>query len=169
MVSRFPLWRCCDPVAFSPGLAASDGALSVSDRAPVSLRPVGEVVSSRVPVVPGFSSVGEVPVAPPRVLGETVSCGLPPRVACGLVAGVAGCLGDLAGEADVPGRGDFLPAGDEVAAGEVVVPGEVAAPGLVALPAVAPAPVVAPLVVVAPVVVVEPETPTPTAAPELTP
>ena len=159
VVSRFPLWRCCDPAAFSPGLAASDGARSVSDRAPVSLRPDGGVVSSCVPLVPRFSSVGEVPTAPPRVLGETVSCGLPPRVGCGLVAAVACGLGDLADEADVAGRGDLAPGGEEVTAGELAPAGEEVVPGLVA----------APVVVVAPVVVLEPETPTPTAAPGLTP
>jgi len=159
VVSRFPLWRCCDPAAFSPGLAASDGARSVSDRAPVSLRPDGGVVSSCVPLVPRFSSVGEVPTAPPRVLGETVSCGLPPRVGCGLVAAVACGLGDLADEADVAGRGDLAPGGEEVTAGELAPAGEEVVPGLVA----------APVVVVAPVVVLEPETPTPAAAPGLTP
>ena len=159
VVSRFPLWRCCDPAAFSPGLAASDGARSVSDRAPVSLRPDGGVVSSCVPLVPRFSSVGEAPTAPPRVLGETVSCGLPPRVGCGLVAAVACGLGDLADEADVAGTGDLAPGGEEVTAGELAPAGEEVVPGLVA----------APVVVVAPVVVLEPETPTPTAAPGLTP
>ena len=159
VVSRFPLWRCCDPAAFSPGLAASDGARSVSDRAPVSLRPDGGVVSSCVPLVPRFSSVGEVPTAPPRILGETVSCGLPPRVGCGLVAAVACGLGDLADEADVAGRGDLAPGGEEVTAGELAPAGEEVVPGLVA----------APVVVVAPVVVLEPETPTPAAAPGLTP
>ena len=164
VVSRFPLWRCCDPAAFSPGLAASDGARSVSDRAPVSLRPDGGVVSSCVPLVPRFSSVGEVPTAPPRVLGETVSCGLPPRVGCGLVAAVACGLGDAlpAGVADVAGAlGGVRPSG-AVAAGELVLAGEAV------VPPVAAAPVAAPVVVV-PVVVVEPETPTPTAAPGLTP
>ena len=159
VVSRFPFWRCCDPAAFSPGLAASDGARSVSDRAPVSLRPDGGVVSSCVPLVPRFSSAGEVPTAPPRVLGETVSCGLPPRVGCGLVAAVACGLGDLADEADVAGRGDLAPGGEEVTAGELAPAGEEVVPGLVA----------APVVVVAPVVVLEPETPTPAAAPGLTP
>ena len=162
MVSRFPLWRCCDPAAFSPGLAASDGARSVSevgrwvsDRAPVSLRPDGGVVFS---CVPRFSSVGEVPPAPPRVLGDTVSCGFPPRAARGVVAAVACGLGDLAGEADVAGRGDLAPGDDEVAAGELAPAGE----------AVVPAVVAAPVVVVVPVVVVEPETPAPT-VPALTP
>jgi len=168
--SRFPdrsRWR--DPAAFSPGLAASDGARSVSDvgrwvsdGAPVSLWPVGGVISSRVPLVPRFSSVGEVPVAPPRVLGETVSCGLPPRAACGVVPAVACGLGDLAGEADVAGRGDLAPGDDEVAAGELAPAGEADVPAVVA-------PVVELPVVVVPVVVVEPETPTPTAAPGLTP
>ena len=169
MVSRFPLWRCCDPAAFSPGLDASDGARPVSelgrwvsDRAPVSLRPDGGVVSSCVPLVPRFSSVGEVRAPPPRVLGETVSCGFPPRAACGLVAAVACGPGDLAGEADVAGSGDLTPGDDEVAAGELAPAGEALVPAVVVPPVVAP-------VVVVPVVVEEPETPTPTAAPGLTP
>jgi hypothetical protein len=169
VVSCFPLSRCCDPVVFSVGLAASDlersvadVAGSVCDRAPVSPRPVGGVVPSRVPLVPRFSSVGEVPVAPPRVLGEIVSCGLPPR-ARGVIAAVAcGLAADVAGEAVVAGMGDLVGAGDEVEGGELVPAGD----AVVAAPA---APVAMPVVVVAPVVVLEPETPTPTAAPGLTP
>jgi hypothetical protein len=162
VVSRFPRSRCC--VAFSPGLVASDGARSVSDLAPASLRPVGGVVSSCVPLVPRFSSVGEVPVAPPRVPGETDSCGLPPRAGWGLVAAVACGLGDLAGEADDAGKGDLAPGGDEVAAGDMAPAGDALVPADVVAPVV-----VAPVVVLAPVVEVEPETPTPTAAPALTP
>ncbi len=94
----------------------------------------------------------------PVLFGKNgVACGLRPAVACG--------FGDLPGEA--------VPIGDLVAAGGGVPAGEGApAPGLVVAPALAPAPVAAPVVVVAaPVVVVEvpPETPTPTAAPWLTP
>src|SRR5207249_10186737 len=139
---------------------ASDGARSVSDvgrwvsdRAPVSLWPVGR----GVPFVLRFSSVGEVPVAPPRVPGETVSCGLPPRVGDGLVAAVACGLGDLAGEADVAGRGDLAAGGGEVAAGELGPAGEAVVPAAAAVPVVAPV-VVVPVVVVAPVVVVPLET-----------
>jgi hypothetical protein len=164
VVSRFPRSRCC--VVFSPGLDASDGDRSVSDRAPVSVRPVGGVFSSCVPLVPRFSSVGEVPVAPPRVPGEAVSCGRSPRVGCWLFAGVACGPGDALPAGVAVAAGTLLCAGGAVAAGEVVVPGEALSPGLV----VAPAPVVVPVVVVvAPVVVLEPETPTPTAAPGLTP
>ncbi len=90
LVSRFPLCRCCDPVAFSLGLVASDGARSVADRDSVSPRPPGGgLVPSRPSLLPRVPSVGEVPVAPPRVLGEAVSRALPPRVPCGLVAAVA--------------------------------------------------------------------------------
>jgi hypothetical protein len=153
-------WR--DPVSRSPGLAASDGARSMSDRDPVSPRPLGGVVSSLL-FVPRVPSAGERSVVPPRVLG--VSRALPDGVACGLRPAVACGFGDLPGEA--------VPIGDLVAAGGGVPAGVGApAPGLVVAPALAPAPVAAPVVVVAaPVVVVEvpPETPTPTAAPGLTP
>lgn len=167
MVSRFPRSRCC--VAFSPGLDASDGDRSVSDRAPVSVRPVGGVFSWCVPLVPRFSSAGEVLVAPPRVPGETVSCGLPLRVGCGLFAGVACGPGDALPAGVAVAAGTLLCAAGLVAAGEVVVPGEAFSPGLVVAPALSSAPVVVPVVVAAPVVVLEPETPTPTAAPGLTP
>jgi hypothetical protein len=168
VASRFPpRSRFCDLAAFSPVVPSSDGARALSDRVPVSLRSaslrlLGGVVSSLL-FVPRVPSAGERSVVPPRVLGvsralsDGVACGLRPAVACG--------FGDLPGEA--------VPIGDLVAAGGGVPAGEGApAPGLVVAPALAPAPVAAPVVVVAaPVVVVEvpPETPTPTAAPWLTP
>ena len=144
-------------------MPSSDGARALSDRVPVSLRSasprlLGGVVSSLL-FVPRVPSAGERSVVPPRVLG--VSRALPDGVACGLRPAVACGLGDRPGEA--------VPIGDLVAAGGGVPAGEgVPAPGLVVAPALAPAPVA---VVAAPVVVVEvpPETPTPTAAPGLTP
>jgi len=168
VASRFPpRSRFCDLAAFSPVVPSSDGARALSDRVPVSLRSasprlLGGVVSSLL-FVPRVPSAGERSVVPPRVLG--VSRALPDGVACGLRPAVACGFGDLPGEA--------VPIGDLVAAGGGVPAGEGApAPGLVVAPALAPAPVAAPVVVVAaPVVVVEvpPETPTPTAAPGLTP
>ena len=129
----------------------------------MSPRPLGGVVCSRVPREPRvLSSVGEVPVAPPRVVGVADSCVLPDGVACGLRP-----------PAVARGAGDPLPGGEAVPIGDLS--GDAAPAGLVAAPARVPAPVAAPVVVLpvvvaAPVVVeVPPETPTPTAAPGLTP
>jgi hypothetical protein len=124
-------------------------------------------VRSRPSRVPRVRSVGDVSVAPPRVLGEAAAGDLPDGVVRGLIAAVARGLGAPlpAGEA-VP-IGDLVAGGDVVAAGEVApLGGEAEAPALAA-PVATPV-VVAPVVVVVPVVVL-PETPTPTAAPPLTP
>ena len=173
MASRFPpRSRRCDPVAFSPGLEASDGGRSVSGRDSVPPRPLGGVVPSRLSLVPRVPSAGEVPpVAPPRVLGEAVSCALPPRGTRGLVAAVAFGLADALPVGETVAIGDPPAAGDPLGAGDMAAPGLVVAPapGVVVAPALAAPPVAVPVVVVAPVVVVEPETPTPTAAPGLTP
>jgi hypothetical protein len=123
-------------------------------------------VPSRPSRVPRVRSVGEVSVAPPRVLGEAAAGDLPDGAVRGLIAAVARGLG-----APLP-AGEAVPIGDLVAGGDVAAAGEVAPlGGEAAAPALAPpacAPVVVAPVVVVPVVVL-PETPTPTAGPPLTP
>jgi hypothetical protein len=94
----------------------------------------------------------------PRVLGEGVACVLPDSVLRGVAAGVPRGVT----VADAPR--------EAVAAGEAVPAGVALAPALCDEPVavVALVDVVAPVVVLEPVVVL-PETPTPTAAPPLTP
>jgi hypothetical protein len=97
-----------------------------------------------VSVAPRVLLLGGVPVSRSRVRGDAVGCVLPPSVARGVAAGVPrGAAGALA-------------------------PGLAFAPAFADVPDAAPVAVVAPVVVVVPVVVL-PETPTPTAAPPLTP
>ena len=156
-----------DRLAYEPGRNAKLRLLTDYFRSN-NLKPNWVVGSYDLETIYGFVAAGMGSALLPRLatlcLGPEaevveLSCGLPPRVGCGLVAAVACGLGDLADEADVAGTGDLAPGGEEVTAGELAPAGEEVVPGLVA----------APVVVVAPVVVLEPETPTPTAAPGLTP
>ena len=106
-------------------------------------------------VAPRVLLLGGVPASRPRVIGDAVGC-----VLLGVERGVAAGVPRGAGEASAPR--------EAVALGEAVPPGVTLAPALAAPPLAAPVVVFPAVVVFAPVVVL-PETPTPTAAPELTP
>lgn len=114
-----------------------------------------------VSVAPRVLLPGGVSVSRPRVIGDAVGC-----VLLGVDRGVAVGLPRGVGEALAPGEavaaGEAGPLG--VALAPVLAPPAPGAPVVVA----APVAVVAPVVVVVPAVVL-PETPTPTAAPALTP
>lgn len=146
-----------DPFVFSPVAAPSAGARSVlgalSDRVPVSLRLLGGVGFACFCFVLGVRSA-----ARSERLGVAVSRAL--TAAAPAAAAAPGC-------ALRPSVA--LGAGDPCI--EAPAAGLAAAPAVVFVPVAAPVVVVAPVLVVAPVVVVEapPETPTPTAAPPLTP
>jgi hypothetical protein len=138
-------------VSFSAGCSGR----SFSERDPLSPRALGDEASFDVPVPPRVLLPGGVPVSRPRALGDAVGRVLL-AVERGVAAGVPRGMAEACGPAGVA----LAPALPTPAAEPVVV----AAPVVVLAPVVA----LAPLVVVAPVVVL-PETPTPTAAPPLTP